>query len=651
MDPGGGTRFISNGSGPPSSCQILGDSSLYGVGIRTSYYLQYTAALLSLLFLGGEDQKLWFLSFVPLAAANLVVLSLNSTSGNAGLVILDWAVVYGLVFWSAVFLISSICRDAVRGSSGKDGDMKRLRQDLEKEGGRMVSDQEAEWNARYVAVLRVLGTAEQAGSPGGLWRSFSNKQDALERALQDYVAAFTAVRSNPISADAAGYILDVYADGRVRDTAAGIMVDNKQVETFRDTHTEAIRRASIPFDQAQTTTQMLGRIARDGFKSAAPCQSPWRALQHLGARIPVMSLISSGLGLALYSGFTAFMVWLLFRGLNKGSASGCDVRVIFFVVPISIYSRGAMTALKVLSCVWLAVAGAPALLAGMALFVLGVVNWWAGSPPSRLEQDRHQGTPKDAADVTVASPTRADTAEKGKEAEVASPATQTQFSRASELYEMDEYPQPGSATATARDTRGSSYFDALLVKEAGLGRAESRTGTGIGTGIRGGGSSSSSSSWPRPRPRWEWLLVFPVAHMAAVVEFTIRINRVEMRQRSMTSMAELVAFFLGAFVFLRVVTRCAHEEVRRLRKRRSAGWFDERWKILATPASRLEDFEHGRGYGGGGVLGREISVGESSFGRDTERASRAKAASRIYLQPEPKSGSSMGKFKEMIDDD
>ncbi|KAK1758010.1 hypothetical protein QBC47DRAFT_373548 [Echria macrotheca] len=649
-----GTSFVSSEQLP---CLVVGDSSLYGVGIRTSYYLQYVAALLSVLFLHSQDQKLWFLSFVPLAAANLVVLSLNATGG--GLVVLDWAIVFGLVFWSVVFLAWSVVQGALRDSPGGVADVKQVQQNLEREGGRMVSDQEAEWDTRYIEVLRVLGTAEQTDCSGALWRSISNKQDVLERALQDYVAAFTSVRSMPAATDAASYIIDLYADGRIRDIAARMMVDNKQVESFRDTHTEALRRSHIPFDQAQVTTQALGRIAKEGSRSPDQRRSPWHLFRSVGRHTVAMGLISCGLGLLLYSGFVVFMVWLLFRGVNHGATHGCDVRLIFIFVPVSAYSRGAMTGLKVLACIWLAVVGMPALLFGLALLGLGATNWWLGSP-ARRPPPTALG-PKTGPAATDLRTVPYD-AEKGKETEVASPATMTRFSRASELYEMDEFAQPSSAAA--RDTLGSSYYDFLL-KEAAAAGNPGTTAAGTVSGIRGGQMVHGRT--PRlgsllPRLRWEYLLVLPVAHTAAVVEMTIRLNHMQMRQRAMTSMAELVAFFLGAFVFLRVVTRCLREAVRRIRRRQSAGWFDERWKILGAPATRLDDvgavvggsFYHG-GYVGGGALGREISVGESSFGKETEMSESASAARskarRIYMQPERRSGSSMGKFKEMIDED
>ena len=48
--------------------------------------------------------------------------------------------------------------------------------------------------------------------------------------------------------------------------------------------------------------------------------------------------------------------------------------------------------------------------------------------------------------------------------------------------------------------------------------------------------------------------------------------------------------------------------------------------------------------GGESVFSKEIETGRASAGS-------GKQARRIYLQPERKSGSSMSKFREMIDED
>ncbi|KAK4451138.1 hypothetical protein QBC34DRAFT_401427, partial [Podospora aff. communis PSN243] len=353
-----------------------------------------------------------------------------------------------------------------------------------------------------------------------------------------------------------------------------------------------------------------------------------------GYRVRATGTVTScGLGLVLYSGFVVLTVWAIFRGVNGGARAGCNIRFVFLVVPASVYNRGAINALRIFLCIWFVFIAIPALLFGVTLLGLGIVDWWNGAPSTA----RRKGTP----DPTGFSAVPYD-AEKGKETEIASPispASPTRASRTSEmLYEMDEFRTPTSPGA-ARDTRGSSFFGGSMLKDAEPARAAE---------IRGGNSKKSLNFRPRVslacgKGKWTYLLVLPVIHTITVVEVTIRINKLDMTTPPMSSMGELLAFFLGVFILIRILALCARESMMRIQRRRSAGWFGERRSMVAAPANRVGDPDFGR------ALRKEVSVrsGESSFVQSAE----AKGKRRIYMQPERKSGSSMGKFREMIDDE
>ncbi|KAK1830584.1 hypothetical protein QBC39DRAFT_372628 [Podospora conica] len=649
-----GAQFASNNQSSVASyptCHVFGDPGLYGVGVRTGYYLQYSAAFLAVLCLPSTDQQLWLLSFLPLAAANLVGLSLNAAEG--GLVILDWAIVFGLVFWSIIFLVWPILHGASRTGPLEASNPKQLRRDLERDGGRTATDQEAEWHAKYIAVIRAV-TADDHQSPMIHGAGDAGKVSRVETALRDYVTSFASARFSPASVGASSYILDLYADGQLPDLAARMLTDNAQLESFRDGHTEALRRANVPFDQAQSTTQTLGRLAIHGPRpgDASYRGLPWRStLSPTGGSTRT---IATGLALILYSGFSAFMVWLLFRGVDHGSRKQCDIRFIFVVVPASAYNTHAMTALRVLASIWLALVAVPALAAGSALLATGTVAWW------------DEGTATSPATAPNLTAGRYD-AEKGKETEIASPTSLTRASRTSEfMYEMDELPlhhnSASSPTAASpRDTRISSYHSgSVLTKDT----IEPVLGGGAGPAgmdMRGGmaaSRSSGSSSWAggtRARGWKRGLLVLPLVHTVVVVEVTIRINEVDMRRRGMSSMAELLAFFLGVVVFVGVLARCLRAARGRGARKRREAWEEERRGVVLAPATRLGGGGGASLYGGGGVLRREVSMGgESAFSKEVEMGRGsvgAKQGRRIYLQPERKSGSSMGKFREMIDED
>lgn len=646
-----GAQFATNNQSSVAShstCHVFGDPGLYGVGVRTGYYLQYAAALLSLLCLPPTDQQLWLLSFLPLAAASLVGLSLNAAEG--GLVILDWAIVFGLVFWSIVFLAWPVLRGASRaGSSEIISDPKQLRQDLEKDGGRPVTDQEAEWHARYLAVIRAATTDEHRRGSRDDKPGNARKAPRLETALRDYVTSFASARFSPASVGASSYVLDLYADVRLPDLAARMLTDNAQLESFRDGHTEALRRANVPFSQAQSTTQTLGRLAMDGPRSG---DASYRSLSWWSATGGSTRPIASGLALILYSGFSAFAVWLLFLGVDHGSRPPCDVSFIFVVVPTSAYNPRAMTALRVLASIWLALAALPALAAGSALLVAGTTAWW------------DQGAPTYPTAAPTNSTGRYD-AEKGKETDIPSPITRA--SRTSELlYEMDELHFPmhhrsASSPTTAssfRDTRISSYHSGSVFTKDTIEPIMGPTSSPGGVDIRGGLGGSERRSWAvgRTKPVWAgWgrgvLLVLPLVHTVVVVEVTISINEVDMRRRPMTTMAELLAFFLGLGVFVGVLGRCLRAGRGREARRRREAWEEERRGVVLAPATRLGGEAGGSWYGGGGGLRREAESGLSKEVEVGRREGGPKQGRRIYLQPERKSGSSMGKFREMIDED
>ena len=633
-----GAQFVSDGLPAVQSyrrCHIFGDSSLYSVGIRTGYYLQYLAAVLSILFLHGQDLRLWFLSFVPLVVAHFVVLIINAA--GPGLVVLDWEIVFGLVFWSFAFLARSIFYRAVpRPHAGSVRDSRKLQQDLSRECGRSISDQEVEWDKRYIVMIKVLGTeASQMGSGG--------RQAALHQALEEYVGAFASARVAPGYGEAANYILDLYDDGdRVRDIVGRMMISNTEVESFRDAHAEALRRANVGFDQAQSTTHTLAKTAMEELYPGTHGRSPRSAAQVVADFETwggTAGMLGFGLALVLYAGYLGFTIWVLFRGVDHGRKNGCDVRVIFFVVPVSIYNRAALTALRVLACIWLAVAGVPALLGGIAFLAIGLSSWW-----TEKSLAFRASTGKMKRDDTSGFKAVAYDAEKGK-GPVGTGTRLTSVpqlpgvfrgSRASDtFFETSEFPTQPSTSSFKKETEGG--LDDLVVEE----------NTGGGT-IRGGGIGSVlGTAWIVVRSRWELVFLLPLAHTVVVVELTVHINRLDMRQRAFSSFGEFLAFFLGAFLLLRVLGRCLLAAKQERNKRKSARWFEERWRVLMDkPVRRGGGDVSGSGGSvlGGGGLEEPKSPASGVVKRESlQRISTWQTSGR-------QSVGSMGRFKEMIDE-
>ncbi|KAM7187162.1 hypothetical protein V8F20_011087 [Naviculisporaceae sp. PSN 640] len=662
-----GAQFVSDGLPAVKSyprCHIFGDSSLYSVGIRTGYYLQYLAAALSILFLRGQDLRAWLLSFAPLVAAHFVVLLINST--GPGLIILDWEIVFGLVFWSFAFLVRAIFYRPVdkRPDAGLLLSYSRgLQRELTQETGRFVSDQEAEWDKRYATVVKVLGReASQKGD--------GDRQISLQSALREYVEAFTTARVAPGYGEASNYIISLYEDSeRVRDIAARMLISNDQVESFRDAHAEALRLAGVPFDQAQTTMHAIARIAMEELYPGTPIRSgrrsPVQVATDFESWTGTFGLLGSGFLLVLYAGYLAFTIWVLFRGVEYGRKNRCDVRIIFVVVPTSVYSSAAITALRVLACFWLVLAGIPAFLAGAALLVIGVSSWWTQRPLSlRAGGDKNLGQRADtSAGAFKAVPYDRDP-EKGKGPGLVGTGTGSTSglqnpgaylaSRSSDrFFETSELPtQQQSMSSLRKETEGGrgSSPDDLAIEESST----------TGPAIRGGAGAATGTAWILVKSKWEYLFLILLVHTIIVVEVTIRINGLDMRQRAFSSLGEFLAFFLGVFLLVRVVARCASAAIKEKRRRNSARWFEERWRVLmdkpkpSGPATIIRRADTGYTSGGSGTGGpleakSPISpVSPTSAGGISRKESLQRVAT--WHTTGRQSGSSMGRFKEMIDE-
>ncbi|KAK4213730.1 hypothetical protein QBC37DRAFT_168461 [Rhypophila decipiens] len=654
-----GAQFVSDGLPAVQSyprCHIFGDASLYSVGIRTGYYLQYLAAVLSILFLRGQESNAWLLSFTPLVAAHFVILLVNST--GPGLIVLDWEIVFGLVFWSLAFLATAVFYRPALADQLNAGfvskDSRRLQQELTRESGRLVSDQEAEWDKRYIAVIKVLGTETSPKGNG-------ERQINLQTALEEYIEAFTAARVSPGYAEASGYILDLYEDSEgVREVVAQMLISNSQLGAFRDAHAEALRLVGVPVEHAQTTVHTLARIAMEELFPATPVyagrRSPIQVVKDFETWAGTFGLLGAGSFSVLYAGYLVFTIWVLFRGVDIGRKSRCDVSIIFLMVPTSVYNTAALTVLRVLACIWLVVGGLPALLIGIALLVLGASSWWT-EKPLRLRMDK---TKEDTAFKAVPYD-----AEKGKRTAGAGtgPASSLRLqnpgmfrgSRASDkLFEVpaSELPsQQRSMSSFKKETEGG--LDDLVIEE------RPRITTETGPAIRGGAGSAVGSGsavlWLLVRSRWEWLFALLLIHTIVVVEMTIRINRLDMRQPAFSSFGEFLAFFLGAFLFLRVAARCLSAARAEKRRRNSARWLQVRWRVLMErPSLRAAPLRPGD-TSGGSVAGLEakspVSPTSPTSGTGTG-LSRKESLQRVatWHTTGRQSGSSMGRFKEMIDE-
>jgi hypothetical protein len=80
---------------PPRSCEIIGDTDIYGIGIRLSFYLQWGATLVALLFDLGEEARGLRVSSNIITISVLTNVFLGISSGS--ILILELIIVVNLV--------------------------------------------------------------------------------------------------------------------------------------------------------------------------------------------------------------------------------------------------------------------------------------------------------------------------------------------------------------------------------------------------------------------------------------------------------------------------------------------------------------------------------------------------------------------------
>ncbi|KAL5603455.1 hypothetical protein FOVSG1_006205 [Fusarium oxysporum f. sp. vasinfectum] len=84
-------------------CHLFGDSDLFGLGVRVSFYISWATSLLGLFLSTVQEMKSTRLSFNVLFLALLIILINNTSRGSFAL--LEWYIVTGLAWLCAATLI------------------------------------------------------------------------------------------------------------------------------------------------------------------------------------------------------------------------------------------------------------------------------------------------------------------------------------------------------------------------------------------------------------------------------------------------------------------------------------------------------------------------------------------------------------------
>jgi hypothetical protein len=79
----------------PGSCDIIGDPDTYGIGVRISFYLNWAAAFLALLFNRHEEHKGSRRAINAIAIAVVTNTLINTTKGSFAM--LEWYIVFSMI--------------------------------------------------------------------------------------------------------------------------------------------------------------------------------------------------------------------------------------------------------------------------------------------------------------------------------------------------------------------------------------------------------------------------------------------------------------------------------------------------------------------------------------------------------------------------
>ncbi|PKS12064.1 hypothetical protein jhhlp_001360 [Lomentospora prolificans] len=357
---------------PP--CHLFGDSDLYGLGIRLGFYLQYLAAIVALS--SGYTNGLKSLrTGLTILSLSLFVTLCTTSTGN-GLVILDWYLVMALtgqyIFLSDLFVRVAAAKVYCLTRFSAPLNLKRHRKS-EMSGRRETRVSVADLMRTDVAetVKPRQSTLIEAGL--AVYRTHYNLSDipekpdpadedrtAFRHALIDFGRA---ARDSPEVA--ARYSIDKIArtnapGATTSEEKRGSEFDKRQ---FKSDFVQAARGTGM----TNTEAEHLGRrIAAEIKKEAADERSRATLAEIREALYAVRprDMLAVGVICISWAAYQFVRPWLYWRGLRRGLKAGCDVKLMWFFVPASIYNEAFALWLRI----W-----------GIFMFVCGVLYFAYGS--------------------------------------------------------------------------------------------------------------------------------------------------------------------------------------------------------------------------------------------------------------------------------
>ncbi|KXX78966.1 hypothetical protein MMYC01_204728 [Madurella mycetomatis] len=370
------TQFVPSGgvvvAESVQPCHLFGDPELFGIGIRVSFYFQYFTAGFILLYSGwlkykarpddparverlkGDLHNLR-ISLTVLGLALFLALCINSTGDS--LVILDWAIVSLLVLMGTLIVGVPLLESVVVLFYLKT-----------KEAVAEIQYYRAEGDYDDVLLQNLAARRRHADTlmrnyylASCISRNAAQRNVLLREARDDRIRM--AVRSwNEYNAT---FQERDHHPGRVeRDESDRIRnelwLNEFDLRTLQDQMEDASRQLRKDASEAESQRERVKQFEKQWLGASVRRLFVWQDMQN--AREDLMpESMSAGFLLLTWTAYLAAMPWLYFRGLYNGTKPGtCDIRIPLFYYPLTIYSQGFITFMRVGAVMGLALYG-PAL--------------------------------------------------------------------------------------------------------------------------------------------------------------------------------------------------------------------------------------------------------------------------------------------------
>ncbi|KAL4736264.1 hypothetical protein BDV11DRAFT_207794 [Aspergillus similis] len=116
-----------------SSCDIIGDGDVYGIGVRLGYYFSWISGLIAVVFDNPRAVRDTRRGVIMISLAVYIIMVRNTLSGSFAL--LEWSIVFPMAIWAPLLVLSvtsfidqddapgaiSLTTYIFRGHNGNDG--------------------------------------------------------------------------------------------------------------------------------------------------------------------------------------------------------------------------------------------------------------------------------------------------------------------------------------------------------------------------------------------------------------------------------------------------------------------------------------------------------------------------------------------------